>query len=117
MNGEIAITVIATGFPVMSTADALSGERSTSVHIYFYFSYLKSFNTLIPNLGGQNEEDPAVPVTTGQAVRAAAAAAAREVEVEVEIPKPVSQIVDHLLFIYLIIFVCLFFYKFSHFFI
>ena len=26
MNGEIAITVIATGFPVMSTADALSGN-------------------------------------------------------------------------------------------
>ena len=29
MNGEIAITVIATGFPVMSTADALSGNRHT----------------------------------------------------------------------------------------
>ena len=27
MNGEIAITVIATGFPVMSTADALTGKR------------------------------------------------------------------------------------------
>lgn len=26
MNGEIAITVIATGFPVMSTADALTGQ-------------------------------------------------------------------------------------------
>ena len=41
-------------------------------------------------IGGKNAEDPAVPVTTGQAVRAAAAAAARQVEVEVEIPKPVS---------------------------
>jgi hypothetical protein len=45
---------------------------------------------------GRNEEDPAVPVTTGQAVRAAAAAAAREVEVEVEIPKPVRS--DSILF-------------------
>ena len=41
-------------------------------------------------IGGKNAEDPAVPVTTGQAVRAAAAAAAREVEIDVEIPKPVS---------------------------
>ena len=50
---------------------------------------------LIFNKGGKNEEDPAVPVTTGQAVRAAAAAAAREVEVEVEIPKPVSRTAPH----------------------
>jgi hypothetical protein len=53
------------------------------------FSFLPpSISALLP-ITGRNEEDPAVPVTTGQAVRAAAAAAAREVEVEVEIPKPV----------------------------
>ena len=46
--------------------------------------------SLTLSLGGKNAEDPAVPVTTGQAVRAAAAAAARQVEVEVEIPKAVS---------------------------
>ena len=63
---------------------------------------------MIPNLGGKNEEDPAVPVTTGQAVRAAAAAAAREVEVEVEIPKPVSHIIHHNLFYYF--FICSFIY-------
>ena len=65
---------------------------------------------MIPNLGGKNEEDPAVPVTTGQAVRAAAAAAAREVEVEVEIPKPVSHIIHHNLFYYF--FICSFIYWF-----
>lgn len=48
----------------------------------------------MPPILGRNEDDPAVPVTTGQAVRAAAAAAAREVEVEVEIPKPVSHTVN-----------------------
>ena len=55
----------------------------SSSPFHFYFA-------LLP-ITGRNEEDPAVPVTTGQAVRAAAAAAAREVEVEVEIPKPVGQ--------------------------
>lgn len=54
---------------------------------------------------GRNEDDPAVPVTTGQAVRAAAAAAAREVEVEVEIPKPVSHKID--ICFYCFLFACL----------
>ena len=50
MNGEIAITVIATGFPVMSTADALSGYRHTreSCHDKSYnssmFRYLSDFS-------------------------------------------------------------------------
>jgi cell division protein FtsZ len=32
MNGEIAITVIATGFPVGTMANSLSGEHCASLH-------------------------------------------------------------------------------------
>ena len=175
MNGEIAITVIATGFPVMTTAEASKGTyvitlvhslissfmpeincfeefvNSYSLHQFLAFidsfcSYVFSLLLLISQsmvffayvihslhlssssslflsyltisfqqlllpifsllflflslliIGGKNAEDPAVPVTTGQAVRAAAAAAARQVEVEVEIPKPVS-IISSIIFL------------------
>ena len=39
MNGEIAITVIATGFPVMSTADSMKGTY-VPLNLICFFSTL-----------------------------------------------------------------------------
>ena len=41
MNGEIAITVIATGFPVMSTADSMKGTYVTlNTQLNMFFQYI-----------------------------------------------------------------------------
>ena len=46
----------------------------------------------LPLIGRSASEDPEVPMTTGQAVRAAAAARDRERDADIDIPAPVSHI-------------------------
>lgn len=56
----------------------------------------------LPLIGRSASEDPEVPMTTGQAVRAAAAARDRERDADIDIPAPVSYIQQNYLLPYLL---------------